>query len=145
MATHTVQFREQHAHPHGALWDVAFDAKQLLDCHREHQFIVQRRQVVHARDVRATLHVRQLLGGLLHTGVQISDDRLAPEHGLTLQLKHETQHAVRARVLWTHVDDHRLVFSDVLLNVGKSSGLRFTHAQHGTGFAQQFLRSQFTA
>ena len=52
------------------------DAEQLLDGQREHQLVVQRRQVVHARDVRRALDVGELLARLLHAGVQVADDRL---------------------------------------------------------------------
>ena len=85
------------------------DPEQLLGGQREHQLVEQRREVVHAGDVGAALQVGELLAGLLHAGVQVADDRLAPQHRLALELQHEAQHAVGARVLRPHVDDHRLV------------------------------------
>ena len=89
--------------------DVAVDAEQLLGRHREDELVEQRRGVVHAGDVGQALDVGEVLGRLLHAGVEVADDRLGPQHGLALELEHEAEHAVRARVLGPHVDDHRLV------------------------------------
>ena len=113
VAAHAVQLGQQHADPHGPLGDVAVDAEQLLGRQREDQLVGERRGVVHAGDVGAALQVGELLARLLHAGVQVADDRLAAQHGLALELQHQPQHAVGARVLRPHVDDHRLVLGGV--------------------------------
>ena len=145
MARHPVQLGHQHADPHRPLGDVVVDAEQLLGGHREHQLVEERAEVVHAGDVRAALHVRQLLAGLLHAGVQVADDRLAPQHRLALQLEHQAQHAVGRRVLRTHVDDHRLVVVGVLREVAELGRLGLAHAQHGADLAQQLGGGELAA
>ena len=95
------------------------------------ELVVQRAEVVHARDVRAALHVGQLLAGLLHAGVEVADDGLAAQDGLALELEHEAQHTMGARVLRTHVDDHRLVVGGLCLDGGERCGLGLAHPQDG--------------
>ena len=102
-----VQLGQQHADPRGP--GRQLDAEQLLGGHGEDQLVEERRQVVHAGDVGAALDVREVLGRLLHAGVEVADDRLAAQHGLALQLEHEAQHAVGGRVLRPEVDDHAVV------------------------------------
>ena len=84
------------------------DVEQLLDRERVHELVGEVRRVVHARHVRGALHVRELLAGLLHAGVEVADDGLDAQHVFAVELHHEPQHAVRRRVLRTHVDDHRV-------------------------------------
>ena len=107
-----IQLGHQHADPLRPR-DVVFDAEELLGRHREHELVEERRRVVHARDVGGPLQEREVFAGLLHAGVQVADDRLGAQHGLAVELEHEAQHAVRRRVLRTHVDDHRLVVAGV--------------------------------
>ena len=78
-----------------------------------------------------------VLAGLLHAGVQVADDRLAAQHCLALQLEHQPQHAVRARVLRAHVDDHRLILVGIVGEVAELGGLGLAHAQHGADLAHQ--------
>ena len=85
------------------------DAEELLDGERVRELVAERVHVVHTGHVRGPLDVHQVFGGLLHAGVQVPDDRLDAQHLFTVELEHETQHAVRGRVLRPHVDDHRLV------------------------------------
>ena len=49
------------------------------------------------------------LGGLLHPGVQVADDRFDPPDDLALEFQVEPEHAVGGGVLRSHVDDHPLV------------------------------------
>src|SRR5262249_446763 len=49
-----------------------------------------------------------LLGGLLDPGVEIADRWRGRLNGLSVELQHEPQHAVRTGVLRPHVDGHRL-------------------------------------
>ena len=47
----------------------------------------------------APLDVGELLGRLLHAGVQVADDRLGAQHDLAVELEHEAQHPVGRGVL----------------------------------------------
>ena len=38
--------------------------------------------------------------------MQVADVRNAADHGFSIQFQHESEHAVRRRMLWTHVDQH---------------------------------------
>jgi len=145
VTAHAVEFAEEHAHPDRALGNVVLDAEQLLDGHREDEFVVQRTQVVHAGDVRATLEEGEFLAGLLHAGVQVTDDRLAAQHGFALQLEHEAQHTVGTRVLRTHVDDHRLILVGVGRNLPELGGLGLAHTKHRTDLAQKLARADLAS
>jgi hypothetical protein len=104
---HPVELDHQHPDPHRALGYL--DVEEPLDRHREHELVRQRRRVVHARDIGRALDVGELLAGLLHAGVQVTDHRLRAEHRLAVELHHDPQHAVGRRVLRPHVDDHGVV------------------------------------
>ena len=104
---HAVELDEHHADPRRARRHV--DVEQPLDRHAVDELVRQRRRVVHARHVGAALHVRELFAGLLHAGVEVTDHRLDAQHLFGVELHHQPQHAVRRRVLRTHVDDHRVV------------------------------------
>ncbi len=93
--------------------------EQCLGGQREDELVVQRRQVVHTRDVRRALDVGELLAGLLHAGVQVADDGLGTQHGLALELHHDAEHAMGRRVLRTHVDDHRLVLAELDVDIAE--------------------------
>ena len=112
---HAVELGHEHADPRGPRRHL--DLEQLLGREREHELVVERREVVHAGDVGAALHVGQLLAGLLHPGVEVADDRLRAQHDLAVELEHEAQHAVGAGVLRPHVDDHRLVVGELGVDV----------------------------
>jgi hypothetical protein len=101
--------------------------------------------VVHAGHVGGTLQVREILAGLLHAGVQVADDGLAPQHRLALELEHQPQHAVRARVLGPHVDDHGLVVFELGLLQGERSRLGLAHPQHGPDLAEELLGAHLAA
>ena len=139
---HAVELGEQHPHPDGPFGDVAVDPEQLLGRHRERELVGERAEVVHAGDVGAALHERELLAGLLHPGVQVADDRLAAQDGLALEFEHEAEHAVRRRVLRTHVDDHRLIVVGVVGQVAELGGLGLAHPQHRADLAHQLAGPQ---
>ena len=58
--------------------------------------------------------------------MQVADHGLAAQDGLSVQLEHETQHAVSTRVLGPHVDDHRFAVGDLDVDI-----LVRHAAQHG--------------
>ncbi|CAB4563241.1 unannotated protein [freshwater metagenome] len=130
MATHAIQFGQQHAHPHGTFRDVLIDTEKLFHRHRENKFVIQWRQVVHARHIGAALHVSQGLTRFLHARVQVTNDGLATKNGFALKFKHQTQHTVSTGVLRAHVDDHGLIFWCLCLHLCQRRGIGFTHAQN---------------
>ena len=140
MARHAVELGDQHPDPHRPLGDLVGDPEELLGGHREDELVEERAQVVHPSDVGAALQIGQLLALLLHPGVQVADDRLAPEHRLALQLEHQAQHSMGARVLRTHVDDHRLILVGILRQLAELGGLGLAHPQHRADLAEQLLR-----
>ena len=111
------------------------DAEQRLGREREHQLVEERRGVVHAGHVGGALEVGERLARLLHARVQVTDDRLAAQHRLAVELQHEPEHAVRGRVLRAHVEDHRLVLGELLVGQGRHLGLG--HPQHRADLAHQ--------
>ena len=106
MRRDAIQLDEQHAHPRRALGNL--DVEEPLHRHRVHELVGERRRVVHARDVGRALHVRELLAGLLHAGVEVADHRLGAHDLFGVELHHDAQHPVGRRVLRPHVDDHRV-------------------------------------
>ena len=137
VATHAIEFRQQHAHPLRSFRNVTINAEQFFGGQREHQFIVERRQVIHPRDVGAALHEAERLARFFHAGVQVSNDRLATQDGFALQLQHQSQHAVRAGVLRTHIDNHRLVFLRVACHISQRCCGRLTHAKYRARFTHE--------
>ena len=107
MAGHTVELRHQDSDRLCPWRDV--DIEQLFDGKRETQLVVERRQVVHAGDVGAPLHVRQRLRGLLHPGMEVADDRLGAEDRLSIELELEPQHTVGGGVLRAQVEDLQFI------------------------------------
>ena len=103
---HAVQLDEHHADPRRARRHV--DVEQPLDRHAVDELVRERRRIVHAGDVRAALHVRELLARLLHAGVEVTDHGLDAHDLFGVELHHDPQHTVRRRVLRAHVDDHRV-------------------------------------
>ena len=87
-----VELAHEHPDPGGPGRDL--DPQQLLDAEREAELVEERRQVVHPGDVGAALVVHELFGRLLHAGVEVADDRLGPQHRLTVELDHDPQHPV---------------------------------------------------
>ena len=76
---------------------------------------MKRREVVHSGDVGRPLHEGEALAGLLHPGVEVSDDRLGPADHLSLKLDLKPEHPMGRRMLGTHVDDHALVLGQLVV------------------------------
>ncbi len=68
----------------------------------------QGRQVVQAVGVGNELIVVHVFGDLLIAPMQETDVGLSTDDGFTIQLQDQTQHAVRGRVRWSHVQSHAL-------------------------------------
>ncbi len=130
-----VHLGHEHADPGGSLGNL--DTEEFLGGEGEGQFGEQRRGVVHPGDVGGALEVGQALGLLLHTGVEIPDDRLRAADGFTVHFEHEAKHAVSRRVRRTHVDQHGLVVLVVEWRVGELGHAHFGHAKHRVTTGQQ--------
>ena len=130
-----VQLAHEHPDPGGA-WRYV-QLQELLNGHGEGQLREERCRVVHAGDVGGALQVGEVLGGLLHAGVQVADDRLAPQDRLALHLQHQPEHPVGGRVGWPHVEDHPLVGDvagrRIVGTTGQHRCLGLADAQHGAG------------
>ena len=111
MAADAVELHHHHADDVGALRDLVGDAQGLLDGQAVGGLVVQRREVVHARDEGDALDERPVLHVLLDTGVQEADTAPGLRDGLAVELQDQAQHAVRGRVLRTHVDDDALLLA----------------------------------
>ena len=91
------------------------DPEQPLHRQCVSQLVVEGGQVIHAGHVGAALGEVELLPGLLHPGVEVSDDRFGATDDLPLQLDLEPEHAMCGRMLGTHVEDHPLVLLCVIV------------------------------
>ena len=83
-------------------------AQQFLHGVRVGDVVGQRREVIEAVGVRNELRVRHVLGDFFVAAMQVTDIGPGVDDLFAVQLEHEPQHAVRARVLRPHVDDHPL-------------------------------------
>ena len=91
---------------------------ELLDGQRVAEVHVHPGEVVHPVRVRDELDRRDVLADLLGAAVQVAEVRGDLGDDLAVGAQHEPQHAVRARVLRAHVDEH-LVGADVELDDGR--------------------------
>ena len=103
VAGDAVQLREDDAHRLRARR--RFHVQQLLHRQAVAQAVGDRGHVVHAVDVGVELRVGAVLGDLFHAAVQVADDAFGAQDLLAIQLEDDAQHAVRGRVLRTHVED----------------------------------------
>ena len=81
---------------------------QLLDRLAVAEVVGRRRDVVHPVGEQDDLRPVAALAQLLDPAVQVADHHVGADDPLAVQAQHDPQHAVRARVLRTHVD-HQLV------------------------------------
>jgi hypothetical protein len=86
------------------LWHL--EPQELLDTERVRQAVRLGGQVVHPFDERDDLLPLLLLGCLLDARMQIPNRRGRGANDFPIELEHQTQHAMRAGVLWPHVDRH---------------------------------------
>ena len=80
------------------------DAEQLLDGEREGMLLVHRRDVVEPVEIRHRLQVGLVLDQLLGAAMKQPDMRIDALDDLAVELQHQTQHAVRRRVLRPEID-----------------------------------------
>ena len=110
VAGDAVQLADQHAQMPAAFRHAV--AHQLFDAQRPAEIHVHPGQVVHAVGVRNPLPRREILADLFRTAMQIADVRHDFGDDFAIGPQHEPQHAMRARMLRPHVDEH-LVRADV--------------------------------
>ena len=84
--------------------DGNLEAKQLLDGQAPGMFLVHRRHVIEAVEIRNGLQVGLVFNQLLGAAVQQSDMRVDACADLAIEFKHEAQHAVGRRMLRPEVD-----------------------------------------
>lgn len=90
-----------------------FKAKQLFDGKRESVFLVHRRDVIEAVEVRNGLEIGLGLDQLFGAAMQKTDMRIDTLDDFAVQFQNQTQHAVRGRVFRTEVDRE---IADVMLS-----------------------------
>ncbi len=90
-------------------------AAQLFHGHGIAEVHVHPGQVIHAVGVGNELDGRHVFADLLGTAVQIPQVRRDFGNDFAVRAQHEPQHAMRARMLRPHVDEH-LVSADVELD-----------------------------
>ena len=61
--------------------------------------------IVHAVDVGIELRISAILGDLFHAAMQVADDAIGAQNFFAIELEDHAQHAVRRRVLRSHVED----------------------------------------
>ena len=87
------------------LGHLVLDLQESLDGGDVGGLVRERGHVVHAGAERDALRPRAVLHVLLDARVQVADAGPGVGDGLSVDLQHEAEHAVRRRVLRAHVDD----------------------------------------
>ena len=82
-----------------------FHVQQLFHGQAVAQAVRDGRHVVHAVHVGVEHLVGAVLGDLFHPSMQVADDALGPHHLFSVEFQNHAQHAVRGRVLWTHIEN----------------------------------------
>ena len=99
-------FSEQDANVLRALGN--FDSENFFDRKAIAEIIGKRREVIDPVRHRDGLRIGFRFHVFLDAGVQIADHRARFQHDFAVQLENHAQHAVRRRVLRSHVQDHRV-------------------------------------
>jgi len=73
------------------------------------EIVSHRAQIVDAIRERHHLLIKLRLARLLDAGVQVADVRRDVDDDFAVDLEHQSQHAVRRRMLRAHVEDHGAV------------------------------------
>ena len=103
-----VEFHHHHPDYRGALRNVLGDVQQSLDPEAVGGLVEKRRQIIHPGHEGHALSPGAVLEVLLDAGVQVADTAAGFDNRLALDLQDQAQHAVRRRVLGTHVDHDSL-------------------------------------
>ena len=92
----------EHADQLAALRHV--DAEQPLDRQRKRVLLVHRRDIVEPVEIRDRLQIGLRLDQLFGAAVQQADMRIDAVDHLAVQFQHQTQHAMRRRMLRPEID-----------------------------------------
>ena len=104
-----------------------FHSAQLLERQHAAEVVHRRGDIVCAVGPGNDLRVAVMLAQLLRAAVQVANDWIAGGNQLTIQRQDHAQHAVRARVLRTHIEGHQPLARGrdrVLLNGQRPERLR---------------------
>ena len=82
-----------------------FHVQQLLDRLAVAQPVGDRGDVIHAVDIGIEHRVGAVLANFFHATMQVADDALGAQDLLAVELQDDAQHAVRGRMLRSHVED----------------------------------------
>ena len=108
VAGDTLQLGQQDTQVLRALRDLVGDTQDLLDGQTEAQVVRERGEIVDAVRQRDRLGIGLRFARLLNARVEITDVGSGLHHGFSVQLEEHAKHAVRGRVLGSHVEDHGL-------------------------------------
>ncbi len=97
------------------------DADQLLDRERISVLLVHRRDVVEPVEIGQRLEIGLVLDQLLGAAMEQADMRIDALHHLAVELEHETQHAVRGRMLRPEIDGELALVAFLLAAIGLGS------------------------
>ena len=96
-----------------------FHAHQFFNRLAVSQSIRDRGHIIHAVHIRSELLVRAVLGDFFYAAMQISDDAFRADNFFAVELQLHAQHAVRGRMLRTHIDDYLVRAKNSRLDVCK--------------------------
>ncbi len=80
------------------------DAEQLLRRQTERVLLIHRRDIVEPVEIRDRLQIGLVLDQLFGAAVKQADMRVDPRDDFAVKLQHQTQHAVRGRMLRSEID-----------------------------------------
>ncbi len=83
-----------------------FKVEELLDSQAITEIVGERIEIIDTVGEGNYLLIELGLAGFLDAGVQITDLGTDADNDLAVQLNDQAQHAVRRRVLRSHVEDH---------------------------------------
>ena len=90
------------------LRQLVINAQQFFHGQYIVDIIGQRRQVIEPVGVGNELGVGHVLSDFFIAAMQITHVRFGPDDGFTIHLNLQSQHPVRGRMRWSHVEHHFL-------------------------------------
>src|SRR5215831_2487528 len=108
----------------------SFRHQQFFDGLAVAQTVADGRHVIHAINVRCELLIRAMLGNFLHAPVQVPNHTLGADDALAIELQFDAQHAVRGRMLRSHVQDEFVRTEQPLLLRSSISNGFLTYARY---------------
>ena len=112
MGSDSCQLCQQDAHHLSPRWDIKLD--QRFNRQAIAEIVAQVVQVVHAVGHDQGFFIRFSFHILFNARMKEADVWYTVDDDLTVQLEKQPQHAVRARMLRPHIQDHRLAIDGAL-------------------------------